>query len=35
VHEHDGDGAASWLRVGLTVAGFAAIYLITLAGHPG
>jgi zinc transporter, ZIP family len=32
-HEHDGEG--SWLRVGLTVAGFAAIYAITLIGHPG
>jgi ZIP family zinc transporter len=30
-HEHDGDGS-SWLRVGLTVAGFAAIYAITLVG---
>jgi ZIP family zinc transporter len=30
-HEHDGDGS-SWLRVGLTFAGFAAIYAITLVG---
>ncbi len=33
-HEHDGDGG-SWRRVALTVAGFAAIYGITLIGHPG
>jgi ZIP family zinc transporter len=33
-HEHDGDGG-SWLRVLLTIAGFVAIYLITLIGHPG
>jgi zinc transporter ZupT len=32
-HEHDGDG--SWLRVALTMAGFAAIYGVTLLGHPG
>lgn len=32
-HEHDGEG--SWLRVVLTVAGFAAIYGVTLLGHPG
>jgi ZIP family zinc transporter len=31
-HEHDGEG--SWIRVALTVAGFAAIYAITLIGHP-
>ncbi len=31
-HEHDGEG--SWLRVVLTVAGFAAIYGVTLLGHP-
>jgi len=32
-HEHDGEG--SWLRVALTIAGFAAIYAVTLVGHPG
>lgn len=32
-HEHDGDG--SWRRVALTVAGFVAIYGVTLLGHPG
>jgi zinc transporter, ZIP family len=32
-HEHDGEG--SWLRVALTFAGFAAIYAVTLVGHPG
>lgn len=32
-HEHDGDG--SWLRVALTIAGFVAIYGVTLLGHPG
>ena len=32
-HEHDGEG--SWTRVALTVAGFAAIYGVTLLGHPG
>jgi zinc transporter, ZIP family len=32
-HEHDGEG--SWLRVVLTIAGFAAIYGVTLLGHPG
>lgn len=32
-HEHDGDGG-SWRRVALTVAGFAAIYGVTLLGHP-
>ncbi|HEU4944871.1 MAG TPA: ZIP family metal transporter, partial [Solirubrobacterales bacterium] len=32
-HEHDGEG--SWLRVVLTIAGFAAIYCVTLLGHPG
>jgi zinc transporter, ZIP family len=32
-HEHDGHG--SWGRVALTIAGFAAIYGITLIGHPG
>jgi ZIP family zinc transporter len=31
-HEHDGHG--SWRRVALTFAGFAAIYAITLVGHP-
>ncbi|HEU4392739.1 MAG TPA: ZIP family metal transporter [Solirubrobacterales bacterium] len=31
-HEHDGEG--SWSRVLLTIAGFAAIYAITLLGHP-
>jgi zinc transporter, ZIP family len=31
-HEHDGHG--SWRRVALTFAGFAAIYGITLIGHP-
>ena len=31
-HEHDGEG--SWLRVALTIAGFAAIYAVTLIGHP-
>ncbi|HEX6229113.1 MAG TPA: ZIP family metal transporter [Solirubrobacterales bacterium] len=31
-HEHDGHG--SWRRVALTVAGFAAIYVVTLIGHP-
>jgi zinc transporter, ZIP family len=31
-HEHDGQG--SWGRVALTVAGFAAIYAVTLLGHP-
>jgi len=31
-HEHDGQG--SWVRVLLTIAGFAAIYAITLVGHP-
>ncbi|HEV7771164.1 MAG TPA: ZIP family metal transporter [Solirubrobacterales bacterium] len=31
-HEHDGHG--SWRRVALTIAGFAAIYAITLVGHP-
>jgi ZIP family zinc transporter len=31
-HEHDGEG--SWLRVVLTIAGFAAIYGVTLLGHP-
>ncbi|HEX5929258.1 MAG TPA: ZIP family metal transporter [Solirubrobacterales bacterium] len=32
-HEHDGEG--SWGRVALTIAGFVAIYAITLVGHPG
>jgi len=32
-HEHDGQG--SWGRVALTVAGFVAIYAVTLIGHPG
>lgn len=32
-HEHDGQG--SWNRVALTIAGFVAIYAITLMGHPG
>jgi ZIP family zinc transporter len=32
-HEHDGEG--SWRRVGLTLAGFAAIYAVTLLGHTG
>jgi len=32
-HEHDGEG--SWLRVALTIAGFVAIYGVTLLGHPG
>ncbi|HEX8688914.1 MAG TPA: ZIP family metal transporter [Solirubrobacterales bacterium] len=32
-HEHDGEG--SWQRVALTVAGFVAIYGVTLLGHPG
>lgn len=31
-HEHDGEG--SWSRVALTVAGFVAIYAVTLIGHP-
>jgi ZIP family zinc transporter len=31
-HEHDGEG--SWLRVALTIAGFVAIYCVTLLGHP-
>jgi len=34
-HDHEHDGEGSWLRVALTIAGFVAIYLITLAGHPG
>lgn len=34
-HDHEHDGEGSWLRVALTIAGFAGIYLITLAGHPG
>jgi ZIP family zinc transporter len=33
-HEHDDDGG-SWLRVALTIAGFVAIYAVTLIGHPG
>jgi ZIP family zinc transporter len=33
-HEHEGDGEGSWLRVSLTLAGFAGIYAITLIGHP-
>lgn len=32
-HEHDDDGG-SWKRVALTVTGFAAIYAVTLIGHP-
>lgn len=32
-HEHDGEG--SWSRVALTIAGFVAIYGVTLLGHPG
>jgi zinc transporter, ZIP family len=32
-HEHDGEG--SWSRVALTIAGFLAIYGVTLLGHPG
>lgn len=32
-HEHDGHG--SWGRVALTIAGFGAIYAVTLLGHPG
>jgi zinc transporter, ZIP family len=32
-HEHDGEG--SWGRVALTIAGFGAIYAVTLIGHPG
>ncbi|HEY8082041.1 MAG TPA: ZIP family metal transporter [Solirubrobacterales bacterium] len=34
-HAHEHDGSGSWLRVALTVAGFCAIYAITLIGHPG
>jgi ZIP family zinc transporter len=34
-HAHEHDGKGSWNRVALTFAGFAAIYAITLIGHPG
>jgi zinc transporter, ZIP family len=34
-HAHDHDERGSWLRVALTIAGFAGIYAITLIGHPG
>jgi ZIP family zinc transporter len=34
-HAHDHDEQGSWLRVALTIAGFAGIYAITLIGHPG
>jgi len=33
-HDHEHDGEGSWLRVALTIAGFAGIYAITLLGHP-
>jgi ZIP family zinc transporter len=33
-HGHDGEDGGSWLRVFLTLAGFAGIYAITLIGHP-
>lgn len=33
-HAHEHDGSGSWLRVALTLAGFVAIYAITLIGHP-
>jgi ZIP family zinc transporter len=33
-HDHEGDDGRSWLRVLLTLAGFAGIYAITLIGHP-
>lgn len=33
-HAHEHDGKGSWSRVALTIAGFAAIYAITLIGHP-
>jgi ZIP family zinc transporter len=33
-HAHEHDGKGSWSRVALTFAGFAAIYAITLVGHP-
>lgn len=34
-HAHEHDGKGSWGRVALTIAGFLAIYGITLVGHPG
>lgn len=33
-HDHEHDSERSWLRVGLTITGFVAIYAITLVGHP-
>lgn len=33
-HDHEHDGEGSVLRAALTVAGFAAIYAVTLVGHP-